>query len=171
METEKTDNSLKTHVNNKQLWFSVLAIAVLVVLIGASWSTRDKNQAPTEEEVITTTENTPVITTESIGSQTPPPASSTAESKNLSYEEAVATYTNRNIRFNNACQATPSQQTVAVDTRILLDNNSTETKIIKIADKTYTLRPYHYATLKLSTAGTFLVSCNEVQSAATVVVQ
>lgn len=77
-----------------------------------------------------------------------------------SYDTAVKQFGSNTIVFGNDCNIGSDNPSFTAGTRILLNNASTQTATISIGEKVVTLRPYHYATYKLASAGEVAVMCN-----------
>ena len=81
------------------------------------------------------------------------------------YEEAIRLYGGKIVIFDAQCKALPATQTLPVDTRVLIANNSPKQLSIAVPGRTEVLDGYHYFTYKLTTAGDVSITCNGAQAA------
>lgn len=82
---------------------------------------------------------------------------------NLSYSQLVAQYGSNRIQFNQDCQANPSSMALKTGTGILLDNRSNKTQVISLNGASYTLVPFGYRVVTVSSASlpkAIGVTCN-----------
>lgn len=139
--------------NNKRRNNVLIAIGIVVlVVIIALAAGRKKTAAPT-------TDTAGVTDTTSTASGVDTGTQSTSSS----YQDALEAYIGRSIQFsatNKTCTAFPVTQVFKVGSRALLDNHGSETVTVVFQDKTFTLRPYHYATVSLPTEGNYVFKCN-----------
>lgn len=84
-----------------------------------------------------------------------------------SYDTALLEYKDKSVLFDASCNATPKVLGVAVGTRILVANNSTEKNLeLKVGSRTEDLRPLHYMlSSRYDVAGEYPVSCGGAVSA------
>lgn len=93
---------------------------------------------------------------------------------NLTYSQLVAQYGNNRIQFNSSCQAVPSSLVLKNGTGILLDNRSNMTQVISLNGATYTLVPYGYRVVTLTSSllpTSLSISCNSSVNTGTIQLQ
>lgn len=133
----------------------VILVVILALVVG-----KKKTDAPAAETPIVTEENTETTTEGTM----PVPGS---------YQDALEAYIGRSVQFaltDGVCSGFPTTQVFKVGSRVLLDNHGTEPVTVVFQGKTVTLKPFHYATMPLSTEGTFAFKCAD-KDVANVVVQ
>lgn len=81
------------------------------------------------------------------------------------YEEAIRLYGGKIVVLDAQCKALPAAQTLPVDTRVLIANNSPKQLTIAVPGRTEVLDGYHYFTSRLTTAGDISVTCNGAPAA------
>lgn len=94
---------------------------------------------------------------------------STAYPGSLGYDAALKEYAGKSFLFDASCVSTPKTVEVSLGSRVLVANNSDISLELNIQGRTENLRPYHYMTSSMKTAGEYNVSCNGVSSGMVVV--
>ena len=130
-------------------------IVVIVVLVGAVWWFNGGSSN------VSLTPGTSVSPTAVSATKTPAGYKATPSisptpvpvvTSNLSYSQLVAQYGSNRIQFNQDCQASPSSMVLKTGTGILLDNRSNKTQVISLNGASYTLVPYGYRVVTVSSA-------------------
>ena len=144
-------------------WTIVIVIAVIV---GAIWWFNGGGSNVALSPDASTSPTALGATKTPAGYKATPSTSSTpipVVTSTLSYSQLVAQYGSNRIQFNQDCQASPSSMVLKNSTGILLDNRSNKTQVISLNGSSYTLVPYGYrvVTVSSSTLPKVLgVSCN-----------
>ncbi len=76
------------------------------------------------------------------------------------YELARQEYKGKVLSYNEMCQATPTDLTVAPDSVVMIANDSSKTHAFVLAGKTTSLTPYHYDLIYIGSANTYKVTCD-----------
>lgn len=149
--------------NNKTVLWVVI---VLVILVGAFFLVKKTKTAPSmETDTTVDMNNSTEDTTEG--------SVNTSAAKTLSYNEALAAYPTNRIQLDKVCQAHPNNVTYKNGTSIMIDNRSPQPAKVKLGS-TFTIRPYSFKIIKLSSAtlpSTLLLDCGTSQNVATVLIQ
>lgn len=109
--------------------------------------------------------------------KTPAPAGKTATpapTQSMSYSQLVQAYGSNRIQFDATCQAVPKSMALKSGTSILLDNRSNQSRTITMNGKTYSLVPYGYQVVTVSSSTlpqTVGVNCNNQINAGTINLQ
>ncbi len=133
-----------------KLWIGI--IAVVVIVVGVWWFNGGSSQVSLFPDASTSPTAVGVTKTpagyKATKSATPVPVATSA----LSYSQLVAQYGNNRIQFNASCQANPSSIVFKNGASILLDNRSNQTQVISLNGASYTLVPYGYRVVTLSSS-------------------
>ena len=123
------------------LWTVIIVLAVVLVWI------LSRDQGSIVGSIINPTASaTP--------STTPPGQSAKATPKatpNMSYVQAVATYKDTRVQFNDTCHAIPGQIVLKNGTKVMLDNRSADAKTLTVAGKKYTVAGYGWKVITATT--------------------
>lgn len=135
-----------------KLWTTII---VVVVLVGAAWwfngGSSNLSLSPgtsSTPTALAATKTPSGSVSKAKNSATPVPIATSA----LSYSQLVAQYGSNRIQFNQDCQANPSSMALKAGTGILLDNRSNKTQVISLNGASYTLVPYGYRVVTVSSA-------------------
>ncbi len=152
-----------------------IAVIVVAIVAGAWWLnggssdlslSPDASTSPTAVGATKTPEGSKTV------SRTVTPAPTVTS--NLSYTQLVALYGDKRIQFNQDCQAQPGSMVLKNGTGILLDNRSNKTQVIGLNGKIYTLVPYGYRVVTVSSPTlpkALGVSCNNSVNTGTINLQ
>ena len=152
-------------------------IVVVVVLAGAVWWFNGGGSNVTLSPDASTSPTAAGATKTPAGYKATPSISPTpvpVATSNLSYSQLVVQYGANRIQFNQDCQAQPSSMVLKNSTGILLDNRSNKTQVIALNGASYTLVPYGYRVVTLSSATlpkVLSVSCNDSVNTGTINLQ
>lgn len=143
-------------------WIVVIVVAIVA---GAWWLNRDSSNLSLSPD--TSTSPTPVGATKTpAGSKTvsrtvtPTPT----VTSNLSYTQLVAQYGSNRIQFDQDCKGQPGSMVLKNGAGVLLDNRSNKTQVITLNGVSYTLVPYGYRVVTVSSSSlpkAVGVSCND----------
>lgn len=158
-------------MENKRLWYVVIAVAILVVLAvllrgTGEWSGSQSQSTATP----TVSPSVSASATPSVSPKTtikPVPAPS-------SYGEAVKQYETRRIQFDMYCQANPVNNTYKNGTSIMLDNRSGDARIITVGGVQYRLDGYGWKIITLSSKtlpATLAVDCGAGRNVSKILLQ
>jgi hypothetical protein len=157
--------------SNVVLYYSLGAIVIIVLVVlwamnRSVLSTSNVNQAVNQTSQTTTPISTEDTSTGSIHAAT--------NEASLSYAQALITYANERIQFDETCQALPNTVTYKDNTAIMLDNRSPQPRTIKIGVD-FTVKAYGFKIIILPnvylTSKTLYVDCDASQNVATILVQ
>lgn len=128
-----------------------LVIIVVAIAAGAWWLSEDNSGVSLNPDTSTSptavgATKTPSASKTTTSTATPLPTSS------LSYTQLVAQYGSNRIQFNQDCQATPGSMSLKNGTGVLLDNRSNKTQVITFNGLSYTLVPYGYRVVTVSSS-------------------
>lgn len=149
-----------------------IVIIIIVIIAGAWWFTGGSSNlalspdASTSPTAVAGATKTPAVAKKG----TPVPVATSSQS----YSQLVAQYGSNRIQFNQDCQASPSSMALKTGTSILLDNRSNKTQVISLNGAEYTLVPYGYRIVTVSSASlpkTIGVSCNGTVNTGTINLQ
>jgi len=150
-----------------KLWIGI--IAVVVIVVGVWWF----NGGSSSVSLLPGSSASPSVSatkTPGVANRTPTPT----VTSNLSYSQLVAQYGSNRIQFNSSCQASPNSMVLKNGTGILLDNRSNTTQVISLNGATYTLIPYGYRVVTLTSSSLprdIGISCNNTANASLVKLQ
>jgi hypothetical protein len=163
--------------NNTGLIIGIVIIVLVIIVIIVALAKKPA-MAP-----VTNTGDTPAMTTagETTGAaMTGTTAGATAGATvggtavTPSYQQALITYKDRRIQFNDMCQATPNKVTYKDNTGLMLDNRSNKDLVIKVGSS-YTVPAYGFKIITLpdtyKSSSTFLIDCGKQQNVATLLIQ
>jgi hypothetical protein len=155
---QKNNQPKASNGNLTWLWWLIAIVIIVLIIVLA---TRHKGTSvPATTSDLGSTSTTPT------SEQTPSSSSSSGDS---SYSDAIEQYSGREIVFttdaNGNCIANPATLTTTPG-RVLVANNATTPIVLKAADRSATLAPYHYMTVPLKTAASYEVFCNDQKTAA-----
>lgn len=121
----------------KKLW-----IIVILVIAGLIWWMSGDNKLPSYLGS-TTSPTASVVATKTPATVKKPTATPVA-TPTLSYSQLVQQYGSNRIQFDSNCYAQPKTMVLKSGTSILLDNRSSQTRVIAINGNNYTLGGYGY---------------------------
>lgn len=151
------------------------AIIVVVVLIGAIWWFNGGGSSVPLYPSYSASPTMGATKTPGVSkTKTPTPTPVPLVTSDLSYSQLVAQYGSNRVQFDNNCQAQPSTAVFKNGTSILLDNRANQTRTIGVNGRIYTLAPYGYQVITLSTASvpqTLKLSCNNLVNVGTIQLQ
>lgn len=166
--TPKEANTVEKHERNRRILrvAGIIIILGIIALIGNGFLKR--TAAPMEGDVPAGCKPGDLFS-ETTGKPCPQPEENAAvEDQSVvasAYEEAIRLYGGKIVIFDAQCKALPATQTLPVDTRVLIANNSPKQLSIAVPGRTEVLDGYHYFTSKLTTAGDVSITCNGAQAA------
>ncbi len=91
-----------------------------------------------------------------------------------SYSDALTTYANRRMQFDQYCQASPSRVSIARGQSIMLDNRSGDTRTFAVGGVYFTLEGYNWKIFTPSVSAvpaTVYVDCGSARNVGTILVQ
>lgn len=148
-----------------------IVLLLVVVIVVLSTRSPEKTEEVTidtpEQSVIDTDQKSPV-------SYTKPAVTTVPVDPKLSYTEAVQAYGGNRIQFGENCLATPANAVFKNGSKIMLDNRANQSKVLTIADVSYTVGARDFVVAALSISGeseSIMIDCGSMQNVATVVVQ
>ncbi len=118
--------------------FLVIAGLAVVIVGAGNWMNVQNGDL---SSLISKKVKTPVATVK--------PAAST---DNAGYNQALVSYKNSRIQFNQACQVTPSNASFKNGTSVLLDNRSKTAHTVSFNGATYSLPAYGYQVVVVSSS-------------------
>lgn len=153
-----------------KLW--TIIIVVLVVIAGVWWFNGGSSSVSLFPSASTspTAAGATKTPTSYKATRTPTPVATS----DLSYSQLVTQYGSNRIQFNASCQASPSSVVFKNGTSILLDNRSNQTQVISLNGASYTLVPFGYRVVTLSSTSlpkAIGVTCNEQVNTSTINLQ
>jgi hypothetical protein len=93
----------------------------------------------------------------------------------FTYAQALAKYSGLNLlQFNDACQVHPRMLALANGSKLMLDNRSTHSEVIKIGDNSYTMDPYSFkiVTLQVEKVPTvYGIDCKNAENVGTLTIE
>ena len=149
------------------------AIIVVLVIIAGVWWFQGGSSVPSLYPSVSASPTATAKATTASKTKTPATPVPTLTSA-LSYTQLVAQYGNNRIQFDQNCQAQPKAIVFENGTRILLDNRANQTSVIGLNGQTYTLGPYGYQAVTLSTPSVpkaLSLSCNSLVNVGTIQLQ
>lgn len=138
--------------NNKNLWVSGLIVVVLVIVLSAL--PKPAGQDNKDQEIL-----------ENLTEET-----SQTEDKPLSRSEALIAYAGKKIDIVNGCEVDPESQEQKKGTVIMLNNNTDVAHTVVVGSKTYSVGAQRYRLSLLETAGEVVVSCDDNEEVASIIV-
>jgi len=142
------------------------AVIIVIILAFIARGLGHKKASPLEVPTLPVQEQaTPVVKK----TPTTRPTASVVDTRG--YSELIIAYKDRMLQFGPSCQVVRSTQTYKQGEKMLLDNRTASSLIIKLGSNTYTLPAYGYEVVTLDTDGKFMVDCNDQQNVATILVQ
>ncbi|MFA5933780.1 MAG: hypothetical protein WC795_00965 [Candidatus Paceibacterota bacterium] len=168
-------------IENNQNKNKYLLIAGVVIIIGliAMWGFKKdyrdgKDDAPYDQASTQIEDEN--IALEGANDLSPDVVPSAKES----YINALKKYATKRIQFgtdsatNRSCFATPNNVTYKNGTKIMLDNRTAISDVIKIGGDTYTVPAYGFRIVTLYSSSmpkTYMVDCNQYQNVLTILLQ
>lgn len=157
------NNNSQTFIqNNKNLLIALGAIIVVIVLAIMLPRMTNAPKAPVEEET-TLVEAENETMTQSRTNAYP--------SGEAAYLAAIDANVGKTITFSGACVPDPKMTTVKAGEHALLVNATDEPHTFTVGTDSYTVGERHYKTLRIKTAGTYSISCDEQKDLASVTVE
>lgn len=159
---------------SKILWLVVIVVVALVAVV--LWARSRTNNADRAGNTADGSDQLESAEDTSEGSVNKKPAvagSSGTSAPALTYTQALAKYAGRVVQFDEQCQATPSSITLKNNTDIMLDNRSSQSRVLTVGGS-YTVKGYSYKIIKLSSGvlpRTILADCQGQQNVATIYLQ
>lgn len=145
-------------------------IAGVVVLVALGWVIRHKwslsSVLPSPFGSATPT-SAPKVT------KTPVPGQASSPLPQ-SYNDALATYANTRIQFDQYCQAKPSRLSIAAGQKIMLDNRSGDARTFAVGGVKFTLPGYGWKIMTPTASklpATLYVDCGSARNVATLILQ
>ena len=177
---------------NKQaaIWATV---ALAMLIIGVVTYERQRPKRPVSKKIPTvkivsdapkptdTSTSTPVTAPANTGTSTPASAPAVIYRRKklapktlpLDYGEAVNTYGNKRIQFDQNCRGIPSHFAMSNPSTVMLDNRSDKPQNITIGGKSYLITAYNYLVITLDgkTLPTLdlFVNCNNQMNTAEII--
>ncbi len=142
-------------------WIVVIVVAIVA---GAWWLNRDSSDLSLSPGVSSSPTPVGATKTPAVSNSKVTPKSSPTVTSNLSYTQLVALYGSNRIQFNQDCKGQPGSMVLKNGTSILLDNRSNKTQVITLNGASYTLVPYGYRVVTVSSSSLpkdIGVSCND----------
>ena len=140
--------------NNKNalLFLGIMAVLIAVIFIFRGFSTTDEAATTDQSGVTETTKPAAKIPT---------------------YNQALVLYKDKRIQLDTTCQASPNVLTFKNNTKIMIDNRSPKTRIVKVGS-TMNINPWGFKIVTLYSANlpaTWYVDCDGSQNVATILIQ
>jgi hypothetical protein len=139
-------------MRDRRVWYGVGALVVLLIFGWAVWlftkpapQTSGEDAMVTQEQATTTT----ATTTTSTATLSAPSSTKTTTSKSLSYQQALAAYTNRRIQIQPNCQLSPSAPVFKNGTYVMFDNRTPTAQTISLDGARYTIGGYGFKIIRL----------------------
>jgi len=91
-----------------------------------------------------------------------------------SYSDALATYANRRMQFDQYCQAQPSRVSIARGQSVMIDNRSGDARTFAVGGVYFTLPGYDWKIFTpsvVSVPTTLYVDCGSARNVGTILVQ
>jgi hypothetical protein len=91
-----------------------------------------------------------------------------------SYAEALTTYGNRRMQFDQYCQAQPSRISIAKGQAVMLDNRSGDARTFAVGGVFFTIPGYGwkiYTPVVKAVPATLFVDCGSARNVGTILVQ
>lgn len=167
------------HSHKKPLFHGAVAfVATLIVGIGIGYLYRMRYSSPTVripnggQDIVINTDKTLDIAQDDLAPVDPDSTLAIAQQKIL-YERVIKQYRYRSIHVGADCRAVPNAITVAGGSRIMLDNQSDQEKIITVSfdSEGFILNPHHYAITNVPNKGVFTVDCDNQKNVATITIK
>ncbi len=155
----------KNKSNEILTWGIILIVAIVAVVVFNNWS-----GSPAQNQQQATTTPTGTQSSQTTGTTKTNPNLGPAS---ISYQDALALYSNARIQINTQCQATPTTVTFKNGSKIMIDNRSSIAHSIKVGS-TFSLPAYGFKIVTLSSAtlpATWLIDCDTHQNIATISIQ
>ena len=157
------NNNSQTFIqNNKNLLIALGAIIIVVVLALMLPRMTSAPVAPVEEE-------TALVEAESETADLS--GTSSYPAGEAAYLAAIEANAGKIITFSGACVPDPKTTTVKMGEHALLVNATDEPHTFTVGTEAYTVGERHYKTLRIKTAGTYSLSCDEQKDLASVVIE
>ena len=157
------NNNSQTFIqNNKNLLIALGAIIVVVVLAVMLPRITNAPKAPVEEET---------TLVEAENETTTQPRTNSYPSGEAAYLAAIDANAGKTITFSGACVPDPKTTTIKAGEHALLVNATDEPHTFTVGTDSYTVGERHYKTLRIKTAGTYSISCDEQKDLASVTVE
>ena len=122
-----------------------IIIVIAIVIIGAIVWMRQGSPSGSNSYQTNTPKPTAVAT--STAKVTPRPSVSAS---GRSYDQLVKDYANTRVQFDAQCRATPTSLALKTGSQILLDNRSNQSRVVTVDGASYTLLPYGYQVVTVS---------------------
>ncbi len=157
------NNNSQTFIqNNKNLLIALGAIIVVIVLAVMLPRMTNAPKAPVEEETTLVEAENETMTQ---------PRTNAYPSGEAAYLAAIDANKGKTITFSGACVPDPKMTTVKAGEHALLVNATDEPHTFTVGTDSYTVGERHYKTLRIKTAGTYSISCDEQKDLASVTVE
>ena len=144
-----------------RMWAWIIAVVVVVILIAVFFVYENKK---TFNQVTAGPDSVQDISVQDVGAGAAP----------ISYANALTKYADRRIQLDLTCQAHPSSVTYKDNTGIMIDNRSSQSRVVKVGT-TFTIKPWGFKIVVLPdvylTTKTLLVDCGQYQNVATILIQ
>lgn len=150
---------------------ALIAVAVAVVIVGVWLVSRggkpEMNESSPSPSVSISALPTPKAAIK-------PSATPAGVAMPKSYADALATYANRRIQFDQYCQAQPSRVSIARGQSVMLDNRSGDARTFTVGGVYFTLPGYGWKIFTpsvKSVPATLYVDCGSARNVGTILVQ
>ena len=139
---------------NLKTFFVVAGMAVVIVGVGTWMNSQNADQ---QAAIGRKTKATPVASVD--------------PTSGMSYTQLVQKYATARIQVKESCQVTPVMASFKSGTSVLLDNRSNSAKTVTISGASYSLAPYGYQVVTLSSPtlpATLTVNCGSSVNVGTI---
>lgn len=159
----------------KEIGIAVIVFIVVLILV-ALFSRESSNKvAPVNETPGNeTTTTTPTSTPQAQPAAKPKTPSTAQIDQAAAYASALKKYAGNYIQFNPSCQAIPANVTFKNGTAVMFDNRSTKQITISLDDNKFTIKPFDYLVMKVTSKvlpKTISVSCNSAYNVGQILLQ
>lgn len=132
-------------MKNKYLWIAVATVAIAALYMAAGGDIGGQISEQLGDRLNSTTTASPSITPTTVRAGT-----KATTPKPKSYSQLVQEYADRRIQFDERCQATPENITYKNGTTVMLDNRSSQSRVVTIGGVKYSLAGYGYKLVTLN---------------------
>lgn len=155
---------------NKKLWIGIIVVIILLVIFWAM----NKSFAPAPETgrggAPLFSANPATLPTEDIS---PGSINLNAKKPTISYEDALAKYSNTLLYIDEGCKVSPANLTVKNNTDIMIDNRTSAIQVVKVG-MMFPIKANSFKLVKLSSAtlpATWLMDCGKMTKVASILIE
>ena len=172
-----------TKKNEKQAWAWIVIGVIIIFLLAALLSHIGKKHAENEAMMMQEAaqnniqQTVPATTTQAPAATAPAQGSAAmhkAPSSSAAYTAALAMYAKTRFQLDDSCQALPKSMVLVNGTKIMIDNRSPFSRNVSVGESTYTVEPYGWQIVYLSSKSlpaTITMNCDTDINVAQVLLQ